>query len=262
MKCVRFNLAVLAHCFKCWLNQYDHISVLNHYYGGRVYIRTGNTGVLGSKTRVLVTHQVQFAPLADTIVVMNNGVITHVGTYTQLLAAGVDFAAIVQSNDTSQHSAAQAGAGGKADTDGAEVTGVVAGVATSVMSDEAKRDPIVIPPSPMPGVHEPAAAAGRSSEDGEAEFGDSEDASKMPSWRRACLGEAERRARSAHGMITYTNSLLQHRQQMLEQKQQDKQSSSGGTVTDDQQQEETTAKGAISRDVYICLLYTSPSPRD
>ncbi|KAK9823545.1 hypothetical protein WJX72_003616 [[Myrmecia] bisecta] len=48
-------------------------------------------GLLAGKTRVLVTHQVQFLPAADLVAVVQQGEIHELGTYQELLARGVDF---------------------------------------------------------------------------------------------------------------------------------------------------------------------------
>ncbi|XP_002967127.2 putative ABC transporter C family member 15 [Selaginella moellendorffii] len=50
---------------------------------------------LASKTVILVTHQVEFLPVADLILVLNDGRITQSGTYTQLLQAKTDFSVLV-----------------------------------------------------------------------------------------------------------------------------------------------------------------------
>ena len=39
---------------------------------------------------MLVTHQTQFLPLADQIVIMEHGAVVHLGSYAQLSEAGVD----------------------------------------------------------------------------------------------------------------------------------------------------------------------------
>ena len=46
----------------------------------------GPKGVLRKKTRILVTHGISFLPLVHQIVVMKEGKISEIGTYTQLLA--------------------------------------------------------------------------------------------------------------------------------------------------------------------------------
>lgn len=47
--------------------------------------------LLVGKTRILVTHQLQFLPEADMIVVLRSGQITNVGTYDELVGMGIDF---------------------------------------------------------------------------------------------------------------------------------------------------------------------------
>lgn len=48
-------------------------------------------GVLAKTTRVLVTHQLQFLPLADRVVVMRGGRISAEGTFEELQARGINF---------------------------------------------------------------------------------------------------------------------------------------------------------------------------
>ncbi|GLC35697.1 hypothetical protein PLESTB_000485000 [Pleodorina starrii] len=48
-------------------------------------------GLLGDKTRLLVTHQLQYLPSADLVVVMAGGEVQQVGTYDELVSRGVDF---------------------------------------------------------------------------------------------------------------------------------------------------------------------------
>ena len=48
-------------------------------------------GALGAKTRVLVTHQLQYIQAAWRIAVLKAGEIAELGTYDELVARGVDF---------------------------------------------------------------------------------------------------------------------------------------------------------------------------
>jgi ABC-type sulfate/molybdate transport systems ATPase subunit len=48
--------------------------------------------LLASKTRILVTHQLQYMPEADLVVKMEGGTVKHAGPYHQLVAEGVSFA--------------------------------------------------------------------------------------------------------------------------------------------------------------------------
>ncbi|XP_042483140.1 ABC transporter C family member 3-like [Macadamia integrifolia] len=52
-------------------------------------------GVLGSKTVIYVTHQVEFFPSADLILVMKDGKITQAGKYEEILSSGTDFMELV-----------------------------------------------------------------------------------------------------------------------------------------------------------------------
>ncbi|XP_077211022.1 ABC transporter C family member 3-like isoform X2 [Tasmannia lanceolata] len=52
-------------------------------------------GLLGSKTVIYVTHQVEFLPSADLILVMKDGRITQAGKYDDILKSGTDFMKLV-----------------------------------------------------------------------------------------------------------------------------------------------------------------------
>ncbi|MBA0816478.1 hypothetical protein Gohar_001139 [Gossypium harknessii] len=52
-------------------------------------------GILSSKTVIYVTHQVEFLPAADLILVMKNGSITQAGKYNDILNSGADFMELV-----------------------------------------------------------------------------------------------------------------------------------------------------------------------
>ncbi|XP_058074510.1 ABC transporter C family member 3-like isoform X2 [Magnolia sinica] len=52
-------------------------------------------GILGSKTVIYVTHQVEFLPSADLILVMRDGRITQAGKYNDILNSGTDFMELV-----------------------------------------------------------------------------------------------------------------------------------------------------------------------
>ncbi|GLJ30778.1 hypothetical protein SUGI_0610560 [Cryptomeria japonica] len=55
-------------------------------------------GALAEKTVVLVTHQVEFLPAVDTILVMEGGEIKQAGSYHQILAAGETFEQLVNAH--------------------------------------------------------------------------------------------------------------------------------------------------------------------
>ncbi|GLJ16645.1 hypothetical protein SUGI_0285690 [Cryptomeria japonica] len=57
------------------------------------------TGVLRGKTLIYVTHQVEFLPSADLILVMQNGKIAQAGKYDELLKEGKSFEALVSAHN-------------------------------------------------------------------------------------------------------------------------------------------------------------------
>ncbi|KAG0420746.1 hypothetical protein HPB47_003320, partial [Ixodes persulcatus] len=78
----------------------------------------GPTGLLKSKTRILVTHSVTFLPQVDWIVLLDKGVIKEQGTYSDLLAKkGSDFSAFLQKHVKGNSSSASLDS---ADEDGTE----------------------------------------------------------------------------------------------------------------------------------------------
>uniref|UniRef100_W5MTP6 Multidrug resistance-associated protein 1-like n=1 Tax=Lepisosteus oculatus TaxID=7918 RepID=W5MTP6_LEPOC len=65
----------------------DPLSAVDVHVGQQLLNRViGPTGLLKNKTRVLVTHNTTVLPLADQIVVMENGKITEIGSYQSLLS--------------------------------------------------------------------------------------------------------------------------------------------------------------------------------
>ena len=58
----------------------DPLSAVDAHVGQQ--LMTGAIcGLLAAKTRILVTHQLQFLPSADTVVVMSEGRIEELGSY-------------------------------------------------------------------------------------------------------------------------------------------------------------------------------------
>ncbi|XP_067676997.1 ATP-binding cassette sub-family C member 2-like [Haliotis asinina] len=64
----------------------DPLSAVDSHVGKHIFRHViGRQGVLKEKTRVLVTHGVHWLPMVDVIVVMDQGEITEVGSYEDLL---------------------------------------------------------------------------------------------------------------------------------------------------------------------------------
>lgn len=53
------------------------------------------TGELRDKTRILVTNQLQFVSPADIAIFMANGKVAEIGTYSELMAQGTQFAQLM-----------------------------------------------------------------------------------------------------------------------------------------------------------------------
>jgi ATP-binding cassette subfamily C (CFTR/MRP) protein 1 len=83
----------------------DPLSAVDAHVG-RAIFENCIKGTLNGTTRVLVTHQLQFLPFVDYIVVMKKGRIVEMGTYRELMDAGLDFAALITTHvDTEQREA-------------------------------------------------------------------------------------------------------------------------------------------------------------
>ncbi|KAL0306274.1 UNVERIFIED_CONTAM: ABC transporter C family member 3 [Sesamum radiatum] len=65
----------------------------------RVQIARVYLGLLDSKTVVYVTHQVEFLPAADIILVMRDGKINQIGKYGDILKSGSDFKKLVGAHE-------------------------------------------------------------------------------------------------------------------------------------------------------------------
>ena len=63
----------------------DPLSAVDQEVGQEIFDNIiGPNGLLRRKTRVLVAHNVRLLPVVDKIVVMNNGQVSQVGTYSEL----------------------------------------------------------------------------------------------------------------------------------------------------------------------------------
>ncbi|KAA0175458.1 hypothetical protein FNF27_03158 [Cafeteria roenbergensis] len=111
----------------------DPLSAVDAHVGARLF-HDVVCGALAGSTRLLVTHQLQFLPQVDRILVMRHGRIAHDGTYEELLAAGVKFASLLEQvadEEGAEDKAAGAGEGEAARMSGAgaalSVDGLTAG---------------------------------------------------------------------------------------------------------------------------------------
>ncbi|CAG5136574.1 unnamed protein product, partial [Candidula unifasciata] len=71
----------------------DPLSAVDSHVGKHIFHEViGPQGLLKNKTRILVTHGIHWLPLVETVVVMNNGRISEVGTYDELVSRDGPFA--------------------------------------------------------------------------------------------------------------------------------------------------------------------------
>ncbi|GAB2245993.1 hypothetical protein Droror1_Dr00001486 [Drosera rotundifolia] len=76
----------------------DPFSAVDAHTGSHLF-KECLLGLLKSKTVIYVTHQVEFLPAADLILVMKDGRITQAGKYNDILAAGTDFMELVGAHE-------------------------------------------------------------------------------------------------------------------------------------------------------------------
>uniref|UniRef100_A0A671NH09 ABC-type glutathione-S-conjugate transporter n=1 Tax=Sinocyclocheilus anshuiensis TaxID=1608454 RepID=A0A671NH09_9TELE len=75
----------------------DPLSAVDAHVGQHIFEKViGPNGVLKNKTRVLVTHGLSFLPQADLILVMEDGEITEMGSYAELLSRKNTFADFIR----------------------------------------------------------------------------------------------------------------------------------------------------------------------
>eukprot|EP01127_Copromyxa_protea_P010837 TRINITY_DN2685_c0_g1_i1.p1 TRINITY_DN2685_c0_g1~~TRINITY_DN2685_c0_g1_i1.p1 ORF type:complete len:1499 (+),score=394.02 TRINITY_DN2685_c0_g1_i1:18-4514(+) len=72
----------------------DPLSALDAHVGKEIFNKCIREG-LAEKTRVLVTHQLQHLKKCDRIVYLDSGKVVEVGTYDELMAAGLDVAQLL-----------------------------------------------------------------------------------------------------------------------------------------------------------------------
>lgn len=78
----------------------DPFSAVDAHTGSHLF-KECLLGLLDTKTVIYVTHQVEFLPAADLILVLKNGRIIQAGKYNDILASGTDFMELVGAHEKS-----------------------------------------------------------------------------------------------------------------------------------------------------------------
>uniref|UniRef100_A0A7N2MIM3 ABC-type xenobiotic transporter n=1 Tax=Quercus lobata TaxID=97700 RepID=A0A7N2MIM3_QUELO len=76
----------------------DPFSAVDAHTGSHIF-KECLLGVLSSKTVIYITHQVEFLPAADLILVMKDGRVTQAGKYNDILNSGTDFMELVGAHE-------------------------------------------------------------------------------------------------------------------------------------------------------------------
>ena len=89
----RVNLARSVYANKEIYYLDDPLSAVDSHVGKHIFQQViGPKGILAKKTRLLVTHSINYLPQMDNIIVMKNGSISEIGSYDELLKNKGDFA--------------------------------------------------------------------------------------------------------------------------------------------------------------------------
>ncbi len=81
----------------------DPLSAVDAHVGKDIFQQCV-CGALREKTRILVTHQLQYLNVAEKIIVMKAGRVAEVGSYIELMEAGLDFASLISTHVTGANS--------------------------------------------------------------------------------------------------------------------------------------------------------------
>lgn len=73
----------------------DPLSAVDAHVGEHIFTKAIAGPISKGKTRILVTHHVHVLARCDKVIVLDNGRIKHQGSYSELIASGVDFAGAV-----------------------------------------------------------------------------------------------------------------------------------------------------------------------
>jgi ABC-type multidrug transport system fused ATPase/permease subunit len=76
----------------------DCLSAVDAHVGKRIFENCIKQG-LASKTVILVTHQLQYLPFVDRVIVMEKGQITEEGHYDELMARGMSFSKLMSTHN-------------------------------------------------------------------------------------------------------------------------------------------------------------------
>ncbi|XP_051488018.1 multidrug resistance-associated protein 1 isoform X6 [Apus apus] len=101
----RVSLARAVYCNADIYLFDDPLSAVDAHVGKHIFEKViGPTGILKNKTRVLVTHAINYLPQMDTILVMTDGKISEMGSYQELLKQDGAFAEFLRTYANAEQS--------------------------------------------------------------------------------------------------------------------------------------------------------------
>ncbi|XP_058142363.1 multidrug resistance-associated protein 1 isoform X1 [Dasypus novemcinctus] len=110
----RVSLARAVYCNADIYLLDDPLSAVDAHVGKHIFENVvGPKGLLKNKTRILVTHSVNYLPQVDVIVVMSGGKISEMGSYQELLARDGAFAEFLRTYAGAEQEQAAEGDGSK-----------------------------------------------------------------------------------------------------------------------------------------------------
>ncbi|XP_030646267.1 multidrug resistance-associated protein 1 isoform X2 [Chanos chanos] len=108
----RVSLARAVYCDRAVYLLDDPLSAVDAHVGKHIFEKViGPQGILRDRTRVLVTHGLSFLPQVDLILVMVDGEITEMGSYTELLGRQGAFADFLRTYANAEQEAEEESAG-------------------------------------------------------------------------------------------------------------------------------------------------------
>uniref|UniRef100_A0A672SKX7 Multidrug resistance-associated protein 1 n=1 Tax=Sinocyclocheilus grahami TaxID=75366 RepID=A0A672SKX7_SINGR len=134
--------AVYCNCAVYLLD--DPLSAVDAHVGKHIFEKIiGPQGLLQGRTRVLVTHGLSFLPQADLILVMVDGEITEMGSYTELLGRQGAFAEFLHTYTNTEQEEVEESVGGEAGRFIAELLSCFHASVLSYMDLKNKRDSLI-----------------------------------------------------------------------------------------------------------------------
>uniref|UniRef100_A0A8C1FXY9 Multidrug resistance-associated protein 1 n=1 Tax=Cyprinus carpio carpio TaxID=630221 RepID=A0A8C1FXY9_CYPCA len=136
----RVSVARAVYCSCAVYLLDDPLSAVDAHVGKHIFEKViGPQGLLQGRTRVLVTHGLSFLPQVDLILVMVDGEITEMGSYTELLGRQGAFAEFLHTYTNTEQEEVEESVAGEAGLLISELLSYIIGTSMDVEKHEARR---------------------------------------------------------------------------------------------------------------------------